>query len=114
MVQVVPLVGYVLIDPATNSGERLQERWISPDRPGRHVLCYTFVRASIVAGELVPPNEMGGVTPLFRDLSRPVEIFLHLSLAPEVYRKTKIDIEVSRSAGCVGTVQVVDRSGEQN
>lgn len=95
VVQVVPLTGYVLIDPATESGERLQKKWVSPDRPGRHVVCYTFIRASIVAGALIPPAEMDGVSTVFRDLSRPVEIFLHPALNQQVSQKAAIDIEVS-------------------
>lgn len=37
---------------------------------------------------------MEGVSAFFRDLSRPVEIYLHPSLDHELARKAAIDIEV--------------------
>jgi hypothetical protein len=100
VVQVVPLSGYVLIDPSTESGTRLLHKWMMPEsRPSRHVVCYTFVRASIVAGELVPPEKMEGISAFFREMNAPVEFYLHPALDEELAKKAAIDIEVRQSGG---------------
>ena len=93
----VPLKGYVLIDPDTEKGTRLFEKWQVPDKPSRHVVCYTFVRACIVAGKRIPPSTMKSIRPFFKHQNMPVEIFLHPSLDATASRDIAIDIEVECS-----------------
>lgn len=98
VVQVVPLSGYVLIDPSTKSGLRIRQKWMMPEsRPSRHVVCYTFVRASVVGGALVSPEEMEGVTAFFRHINSPVEFYLHPALDKALAKKAAVDIEVRQN-----------------
>lgn len=94
MTEKIPLSGYVLIDPDTDSGNRLFEKWTKPDRPDRYVVSYTFVRASITAKRLMNMKEMKGVSVVFADLGVPVSIWLHPSLGEDVISSTVVSIEV--------------------
>lgn len=95
IVTTVPLKGYVLIDPTTEKGKRLRDKWDVADKPNRHVVCYTFVRACIIAGRRLSNAEMVGATPFFLHQYVPVEIFLHNSITESAASALSIDIEAS-------------------
>ena len=93
----MPLKGYVLIDPDTERGQTLRKKWTSPDKPHRHIVCYTFVRASIIAGKIIDPKEMDGARMVFKYGGMPVEIWLHPTLDQNVARDLAIEIEVCQT-----------------
>jgi len=103
VVSTVPIKGYVLIDPDTEKGSRLVERWQVPDKPNRHVVCYTFVRACIIAGQRIPPSTMKDIHPFFKHHNMPVEIFLHPSL--EGTASQDIAIEIEKAGGVTETTE---------
>lgn len=85
----------MLIDPSTDKGKRLRERWDVPEKPNRHVVCYTFVRACIVAQRRLSKTEMDGALPFFLHGAVPVEMSLHESIDRDTSNRFAIDIEVS-------------------
>lgn len=91
----VPIKGYVLIDPASEKGDALSQKWKDDAKPDRHIVCYTFVSACIALGELLPADEMRNAFPLFVISGKPAEIFLHPSLGHERRHKLMKDITVS-------------------
>jgi len=93
VVSSVPLKGYVLIDPDTKKGQNLKQKWTSRDKPHRHIVCYTFVRASIIAGKMIDPGKMDGARTIFKHNGMPVEIWLHPALDEKVARDLAIEIE---------------------
>lgn len=99
----------MLIEPLTATGQRLAAKWAtSADRPDRHVVCYTFIRASVVNGGMLEADSMRGVKSFFR-LDRqkgsggggddgkggvPVEFWLHESLQQDHRKELAVEIEV--------------------
>ncbi|KAF8309744.1 hypothetical protein DL93DRAFT_1702466 [Clavulina sp. PMI_390] len=91
----VPLSGYILIDPLTESGARLKEKWLDPTgRPHRYIVPYTWARASIVARQLLDVEDVKDAKAVFRDAQSPVLMFIHPGIDSVVWRKVRIDIEV--------------------
>ncbi|KAF8334208.1 uncharacterized protein EI90DRAFT_3121540 [Cantharellus anzutake] len=93
VVETVPREGYILVDPDSKKGEKLTEKWSSPDKPNRHIVCFTFVRASIMAGRMLDPEEMQGSRVIFKHEGAPVHIFLHPALGGLVSARLAIQIE---------------------
>jgi len=50
-----------------------------------------------VAGELVSPEKMEGITAFFRDMNAPVEFYLHPALNKELAKKAAVEIEVRQN-----------------
>jgi hypothetical protein len=69
----VPRQGYVLTQPGTPEEERLRLCWISPDRPERHFVPYTYVEACKIAGMLLKQ--------IFVEDGGPIKMHIHPSIA---------------------------------
>ncbi|KAF8334228.1 uncharacterized protein EI90DRAFT_3051523 [Cantharellus anzutake] len=93
VVDVVPQEGYVLIDPDSLKGRSLMSKWSNPEKPKRFVLCFTFVRASIVAGEMLEPVEMHHARVIFQHEGSPVQIWLHPAIDKATAKRLAIQIE---------------------
>jgi len=91
----VPLNGYVLIDPASERGQKLSRKWADDDKPDRHVVCWTFVPGSVTAGERLSADAMQGVAPLFVNKGLPVGFTLDDNLGPSLICKLRCDVVVS-------------------
>ena len=78
----VPRKGYLLVDPESEKGERMMKRWNDPERPDRHVVCYTFVLVSVHKRALVPDKKMEGIAPVFMHEGDPVTIYVDRGLGP--------------------------------
>ncbi|KAG9051123.1 hypothetical protein FS837_011969 [Tulasnella sp. UAMH 9824] len=101
VMKAVPIKGYVLIDPATEKGKALSQKWKDDAKPDRHIVCYTFVPACVALGELLLPDEMRNAFPLFLISGHPAEIFLHPSLGHE--RRNKLTKDITRYGGAIAS-----------
>lgn len=79
MIDKVPLQGFVLIDAATEYGQRLVTRWRTPNNPQRRVVPASFVEACIKARGIIPP--------IFTAKNGdPLRIHIHHSIQVELVR----------------------------
>nr|GAT47855.1 predicted protein [Mycena chlorophos] len=69
----VPRAGFILINPNTPEEERLRLCWMSPDRPERYFVPYTFVDACKVANMLLKQ--------IFLEEGVPIPMHIHSSIA---------------------------------
>jgi len=69
----VPIKGYILIQPGTAEGERLQACWANADRPERYFVPYTWIDASREAGKMIPQ--------IFVKDGAPIKMRIHSSIA---------------------------------
>lgn len=74
----VPRAGYVLINPDTPEGHRLRACWLTPDRPERFIVPYTFVEICESKGALLKQT--------FVHEGRPMGIHIHQSIANVIVR----------------------------
>ncbi|KZW04193.1 hypothetical protein EXIGLDRAFT_716194 [Exidia glandulosa HHB12029] len=76
----IPLRGFVLVDPNSESGLRLIANWRNPDKPHRRVLPTTFVSACINFGGILPA--------IFTTVANvPLRMHLHASIQDQVARE---------------------------
>lgn len=101
VLKAVPIKGYVLIDPGSEKGDALSQKWRDDGKPDRHIVCYTFVSACIALGELLPADEMRNAFPLFVISGKPAEIFLHPSLGHE--RRHKLMKDITKFGGTIAS-----------
>ncbi|KAG8967145.1 hypothetical protein FRC03_010618 [Tulasnella sp. 419] len=88
----VPLKGYVLIDPASAKGQRLAAKWVTGDKPGRHVVGYTWVPASVANGSLLPIQDFEKITPIFIRDDAPVAFHVSTAFEPPVLQDLRVKI----------------------
>lgn len=91
----VPINGYVLIDPDSEKGQALLEKWKDDTKPDRHIVCFTYVSMCIAMGEVVNVKEMKNASLLFTISGHPAEIYLHPSLGHQRRQNLVKDITVS-------------------
>ncbi|KIO22736.1 hypothetical protein M407DRAFT_78888, partial [Tulasnella calospora MUT 4182] len=99
VMKAVPIKGYVLINPASDKGNALSQKWKDDTKPDRHIVCYTFVPACVALGELLLADEMRNAFPLFSISGHPAEIFLHPSLGHE--RRNKLMKDITKFGGAI-------------
>ncbi|KAG8905869.1 hypothetical protein FRB99_008080 [Tulasnella sp. 403] len=76
----IPLSGYVLVNPASETGEALTNKWTSADRPERHVVPYTFVTLSVFKRKIVDKGRVENTKMVFTNDEEPVAIFFDPSV----------------------------------
>ncbi|KAI9572819.1 hypothetical protein HD554DRAFT_2202662 [Boletus coccyginus] len=86
----VPRQGYVLTQPGTPEEERLRLCWISPDRPERHFVPYTYVEACKIAGMLLKQ--------IFVENEGPIKMHIHPSIA-NVNARAALSQRITHSGG---------------
>lgn len=91
----IPGVGFVLIDPRSANGKSLSNKWSAPDYPDRHVVCYTFIPASVAKGALVDLTRMATAVPIFVDgKGRPITIYVDKNIGDSRVRALRFKIFV--------------------
>ncbi|KAF8559234.1 hypothetical protein OG21DRAFT_1431173 [Imleria badia] len=86
----VPRQGYVLTQPGSPEEERLRLCWISPDRPERHFVPYTYVDACKIAGMLLKQ--------IFVENGGPIKMHIHPSIA-NVNARAALSQRIMHSGG---------------
>ncbi|KAH0838438.1 hypothetical protein J3R83DRAFT_6749 [Lanmaoa asiatica] len=86
----VPRQGYVLTQPGTPEEERLRLCWISPDRPERHFVPYTYIDACKIAGMLLKQ--------IFVEKGVPIKMHIHPSIA-NVNARAALSQRIMHSGG---------------
>ncbi|KAG9314506.1 hypothetical protein JVU11DRAFT_5303 [Chiua virens] len=86
----VPRQGYVLTQPGTPEEERLRLCWISPDRPERHFVPYTYVEACKITGMLLKQ--------IFVESGVPIKMHIHPSIA-NVNARAALSQRIMHSGG---------------
>jgi hypothetical protein len=70
----------VLLDPASHKGLVLKHNWDDAQKPDRHVICYTYVPASVHAKRLLPPEDFKEVLPIFIHNNDDISFYLESHL----------------------------------
>jgi len=68
----VPRQGYILTAPGTSEGERLRQCWVTPDRPERFAVPYTYVDACKISNTVIKQH--------FVENGQPILFYLHPSI----------------------------------
>ena len=72
MEEKVPRQGYILTAPGTSEGERLRQCWVTPDRPERFAVPYTYVDACKISNTVIKQH--------FVENGQPILFYLHPSI----------------------------------
>jgi len=70
----VPRQGFVLVQPHSSEEERLRECWLTPDRPNRFVVPYTYIEACKISGKLLKQI-------FIEEDNQPIRMHVHASIA---------------------------------
>ncbi|KAG8898276.1 hypothetical protein FRB99_007559 [Tulasnella sp. 403] len=93
----------MLVNPNTSKGRKAIQKWSDPERPDRHIVCYTFVTASLAYGDLMTLEDMRKALPIFIHDELPLNVYLHRGLG---HHRKQVLLKALTLAGAV----IVDRS----
>ncbi|KAJ3567364.1 hypothetical protein NP233_g6408 [Leucocoprinus birnbaumii] len=70
----VPRQGFILVQPRSSEEERLRQCWLTPDRPNRFVVPYTYVEACKISGIMLKQI-------FLEHDNKPIRMHIHASIA---------------------------------